>query len=268
MPCLFLGYANVPKLFKLTLEIWLRLPASLQGLRTPRSYIAAQGPLRSSTNDFWQMVWEQNVGIIVMITNLVENGRVSDHRHHQWMIDPWNDWGMSQFVDELVDWLTDGWMNWLISWLVLSAVFPQTKCDQYWPAEVQQEYGGYLVTLKSSSVLAYYTQRTFTIRNVRAKKVTKYIYSMLEVLVIYWCIPNFHFTRESEQNMLKVFLSQMIIEHYFSYMKWVFHLKLKCFYLNLFSIVYTLLYNNSEVYLQYMAWIPYMNMKSLLRYDS
>lgn len=39
-----------------------------QGYGEPQRYIATQGPLRSTTVDFWRMVWEQDVTTVVVLT--------------------------------------------------------------------------------------------------------------------------------------------------------------------------------------------------------
>ncbi|KAJ3586155.1 hypothetical protein NHX12_012556 [Muraenolepis orangiensis] len=46
------------------------------GGSSERDFICTQGPLRSTTADFWRMVWEQNVSIIVMVTALKHKGMV------------------------------------------------------------------------------------------------------------------------------------------------------------------------------------------------
>ena len=59
-----------------------------QGQKHQREFIAAQGPLPGTIDDFWRMVWENRVCVMVMLTEnrvcvmvmltqCVEKGRVS-----------------------------------------------------------------------------------------------------------------------------------------------------------------------------------------------
>lgn len=43
-------------------------------------YIATQGCLATTVNDFWQMVWQEKTRVIVMTTREVEKGRVSEKK--------------------------------------------------------------------------------------------------------------------------------------------------------------------------------------------
>lgn len=42
---------------------------------TPRSYIGAQGPLPNTLYSFWQMIWEHHVCVVVMLTEVQEQGK-------------------------------------------------------------------------------------------------------------------------------------------------------------------------------------------------
>ena len=50
----------------------------MQGLNKDKEYIATQGFLPNSVDDFWKMAWEQKSPAIVMVTNLIENARVGE----------------------------------------------------------------------------------------------------------------------------------------------------------------------------------------------
>ena len=44
-----------------------------------RAYIAASAPTDVTVNDWWKMIWDENVPIIVMLTKLVEQGRCNSY---------------------------------------------------------------------------------------------------------------------------------------------------------------------------------------------
>ena len=69
-------------------------PPHLPAHRQQKAYIATQGPLAETTEDFWRMLWENNSTIVVMLTKLREMGRVSQgpYRAGQGREGPWR-WG-------------------------------------------------------------------------------------------------------------------------------------------------------------------------------
>ncbi|XP_059136761.1 receptor-type tyrosine-protein phosphatase V-like [Peromyscus eremicus] len=48
----------------------------IPGYSHPQEFIATQGPLKKTLEDFWRLVWEQQVHVIIMLTVGMENGRV------------------------------------------------------------------------------------------------------------------------------------------------------------------------------------------------
>lgn len=53
----------------------------IDGYSIKKQFIATQGPVAASFNDFWRMVWEQNSEIIVMVTNLIEKSRIKCQKY-------------------------------------------------------------------------------------------------------------------------------------------------------------------------------------------
>ena len=49
----------------------------IDGYRYRNAYIATQGPLNETVEDFWRMLWEHNSTIVVMLTKQREMGCVS-----------------------------------------------------------------------------------------------------------------------------------------------------------------------------------------------
>uniref|UniRef100_W5LQM8 protein-tyrosine-phosphatase n=1 Tax=Astyanax mexicanus TaxID=7994 RepID=W5LQM8_ASTMX len=79
----------------------------IDGYRQQRAYIATQGPLAETAEDYWRMLWEHNSTIVVMLTKLREMGREKCHqywpsersaRYQYFVVDPMAEYNMPQYI--------------------------------------------------------------------------------------------------------------------------------------------------------------------------
>ncbi|XP_047444202.1 protein tyrosine phosphatase receptor type Fa isoform X16 [Mugil cephalus] len=79
----------------------------IDGYRQQKAYMATQGPLAETTEDFWRMLWEHNSTIVVMLTKLREMGREKCHqywpaersaRYQYFVVDPMAEYNMPQYI--------------------------------------------------------------------------------------------------------------------------------------------------------------------------
>ncbi|XP_061776859.1 receptor-type tyrosine-protein phosphatase F-like isoform X6 [Nerophis ophidion] len=79
----------------------------IDGYRQQKAYLATQGPLSETTEDFWRMLWEHNSTIVVMLTKLREMGREKCHqywpaersaRYQYFVVDPMAEYNMPQYI--------------------------------------------------------------------------------------------------------------------------------------------------------------------------
>ncbi|CAB4010518.1 receptor-type tyrosine- phosphatase epsilon-like, partial [Paramuricea clavata] len=53
----------------------------LDGFEKEKAYIASQGPLENTCEDFWRMVWENVTSTVVMVTGLEEGRKIKCHQY-------------------------------------------------------------------------------------------------------------------------------------------------------------------------------------------
>ena len=108
-----------------------------QGFYKKAYYIAAQGPLQSSIGDFWQMIWDNEIQVIVMLSQLTED-------------------------DEVINCRRTGLTGSKLDEPINAPCVLQILCPQYWPVNLQtpEKFDSITVELLSEKALESYTVRS------------------------------------------------------------------------------------------------------------
>ncbi|UXI17727.1 RING finger protein 11 [Sarcoptes scabiei] len=79
----------------------------IDGYKYRNAYIATQGPLMETADDFWRMIWEHNSNIIVTLTQIQEMGREKCHeywpsersqRYSYFVVEPITEYNIPQYI--------------------------------------------------------------------------------------------------------------------------------------------------------------------------
>ena len=101
------------------------------------AFIATQGPLPNTIVDFYRMIWQEHVPVIVMMTQLFERNQVRTR----------------YFCREKDK----------------SIFFWQTKCERYFPESEVGQYGPFTVQVKSTIYRRDYEIRRLIVKVTREK---------------------------------------------------------------------------------------------------
>lgn len=137
-----------------------------QGYRQKDSYIASQGPLQHTIEDFWRMIWEWKSCSIVMLTELEERGQVSiccsSSKGNQ-------STSLNHPVLFIVLCTFKAARKMCVFTLSPLAILSQEKCAQYWPSDGSVSYGDINVELKKEEECESYTVRDLLVTNTRVR---------------------------------------------------------------------------------------------------
>ena len=201
----------------------------VQGYWKENEYIASQGPLTTTEDDFWRMVWEQNSRLIIMLTKTVENGKV--HVPLPYVVLPfylhfllsvclsvflpvclstylpvcspvclsvslsvYHSLHMHAFLLTCLSVFPSDFIYHFLS--VCLSVYTQVKCSKYWPEDGQASYNDIRVIPSSVQKSADIVTRTFQMIRVSLVDYIhgKYMYLCVYVGLLWVCVTMQHFT--------------------------------------------------------------------------